>query len=257
MSDKTNSAIVGASPSSVLTNLDAIGGGGTVGLGGLSLVNGAAARILSDLAGKTLVINTGANTITNAGLLEGAGGGMRVASAVENDGVLRAVTVLTCSRGVTGSGRAVIAGGALRFLGAFGQDVSFSGVGGVLGLTYSRFYAGIVSGFATDGADALDLADIQFTGGTEATFSGTVSGGVLTVADGTHTAHIHLHGDYVGVDFVTAADGQGGTMVTDGARSRASLERFIAAMAGHPAGSAAPINAPSVGQPRIMTANPH
>ena len=254
LADTAASAITGASASAVLTNVDdLIAGAGTLGLGGLTLINEAAGRILSDKAGKTLVINTGADTIVNAGLLEGAGGGLRVMSAVENDGVVKAVTSLTFSRAVKGSGHAVIDGGALRFLAAFDQNVTFMGAGGVLGLTYSRFYASLISGFATTGADALDLTDIGFTGPSEATFSGTVSGGVLTVADGTHTAHIQLHGNYRGVTFIAANDGQGGTLVTDTtAQSRAAVYAFVAAMAGHVDEAATAITTAALDTPRLI-----
>ena len=61
----------------------------------------------------------------------------------------------------------------------------------------------------------------------EASFSGDASGGVLTVTDGTHTAHIHLAGDYTASTFVAASDGHGGTIVTDPPRADA----FASAMA--------------------------
>ena len=257
MGDKAASAIAGASGSAVLTNLDAIAGGGTIGSGGLRLINGAAGRILSDVTGKTLTINTGANTIINSGILTGAGGGMRVISAVENDGLVKAVTALTFSRGVTGSGRAIIAGGTLRFLGAFDQGVTFLGDDGVLGLTYSRSYTQTISGFATDGTDSLDLTDIDFVGANEATFSGNASGGVLTVGDGMHTAHIHLHGNYTRVTFIAASDGQGGTIVTDAARSRAAVQSFVAAVAGYDEGVAASVSSPgALAPPLVMAASP-
>jgi hypothetical protein len=258
MGDKTASAIVGASESAVLTNLDLIAGAGTIGGGGLTVINGAAGRIRSDVAGKMLIINTGANTITNAGLLVADGGGMRVMSPVENDGLVKAVTALTFSRGVIGSGVAVIAGGTLRFMGAFDEGVTFMGAGGVLELAYSRFYTQTINGFATDGTDSLDLSDIEFTGANEATFSGNASGGVLTVRDGTHTAHIHLHGNYTGVTFVAATDDQGGTIITDVAKSRATVNTFVAAMAGYAADAAASINALSaITTPTTIAANPH
>ena len=183
---------------------------------------------------------------------------MRVLSAVENDGLVRAVTTLTFSRGVTGSGRAIVAGGALRFLGAFDQGVTFMGSGGVLGLTYSRFYAQTISGFAATGTDTLDLTDIKFTGSNQATFSGNASGGVLTVGDGTHTAHIHLRGNYTQVRFIAASDGQSGTMITDAAKSQIAVQTFVAAMAGCAGGAAAAIYAPAaVTMPLIVTASPH
>ncbi len=255
MGDKTGSAISGASMSAVLTNFaDLIAGAGFIGSGGLTLINQAAGRILSDVTDKTLIINTGTHTIVNAGILTGAGGGMRVMSAVENDGLVKAVTALTFSRRVAGTGHAIVAGGTLRFLGAFNQGVTFVGSGGLLGLTYSRFYPATINGFATNGTDKLDLMDIAFTGADEATFSGNAAGGLLTVGDGTHTAHIHLHGNYTGVTFIASSDGQGGTMVTDVAKSRAAVQSFVAAVASYAGGSGAPLNTQSPGEPPLSLA---
>jgi hypothetical protein len=39
--------------------------------------------------------------------------------------------------------------------------------------------------------------------------------GTLTVTDGTRTAHLALLGQYTVTDFLTAADGQGGTLIMD------------------------------------------
>lgn len=51
---------------------------------------------------------------------------------------------------------------------------------------------------------------------TTASFTGTTSGGTLTVTDHDgHTATLKLSGDYQGVSFATASDGQGGTVVFD------------------------------------------
>ena len=78
------------------------------------------------------------------------------------------------------------------------------------------------------------LVQIGFVGADEATFSGTTTSGVLTVTDGTHTAHINLKGDYTGSTFIASDDGNGGVNIVDPARSEtvaASSHRFIAAMA--------------------------
>ncbi len=65
---------------------------------------------------------------------------------------------------------------------------------------------------------------------TEATFAGTAAGGVLTVTDGAHTAHIALRGDYRSSTFTASSDGYGGTIVVDPTAAVAT-HRFIAAAA--------------------------
>ena len=53
------------------------------------------------------------------------------------------------------------------------------------------------------------------SGGVENISSGGIASGTLTVTDGTRTAHLALLGQYTVTDFITAADGQGGTLITD------------------------------------------
>jgi hypothetical protein len=104
------------------------------------------------------------------------------------------------------------------------------------------------AGLSKAGGTSLDLADISFVSATEATYSGTKTGGVLTVTDGTHTAHINLKGNYLTSTFVASSDGHGGTIVVDpkakGAASplTAGTHGFVAAMAGF----AGPATAPPV-----------
>jgi hypothetical protein len=45
------------------------------------------------------------------------------------------------------------------------------------------------------------------------------AGGTLTVSDGRHAAAISLLGNYVAGSFVTAADGHGGTLVTEASQT--------------------------------------
>ena len=96
------------------------------------------------------------------------------------------------------------------------------------------------------GSTALDLRDIGFVSGSEATFSGTAAGGVLTVTDGKHTAKIAFTGDYLGSSWVASSDGAGGVIVVDPAPppapsspARPSPPAFISAMAAMGAGGAA------------------
>jgi hypothetical protein len=121
----------------------------------------------------------------------------------------------------------------------------------------------MIAGFSKTGGTRLDLADIAFVSSTEATFSGTRSGGVLTVTDGAHTAHIALAGDYRDSTFVASSDGKGGTIVVDpSAGTAAPAHRFIAAAASlggtagepvHP-GAALASHAPMLTRPHTVLA---
>ena len=83
----------------------------------------------------------------------------------------------------------------------------------------------------------LDLKDIGFVSASEASFSGTSSGGVLTVSDGAHTAMIRLTGDYLGDTFEAASDGGGGVAITASATPRVGA--MAQAMAGVSGGQSA------------------
>ena len=114
--------------------------------------------------------------------------------------------------------------------------MAFTGTTGVLHLAQSKTYTANITGFSKSGATSLDLGDIGFVGSTEATFSGTTSSGVLTVTDGTNTAHINLKGNYTTSTFVASSDGHGGTIVVDSTAKDAAIApssaKFIEAMAG-------------------------
>src|SRR5262249_60378273 len=65
------------------------------------------------------------------------------------------------------------------------------------------------------GQDTLDLRDISFATIQSPTYSGTSTGGTLSVSDGTHNAQIALLGNYLTSTFVASSDGHGGTNVVD------------------------------------------
>ena len=217
LGDSANNRIYGKAAGDVLTNADdRIEGAGQLGKGVLTLVN-QAAGVIDGSQALALTIDTGTATIQNAGLIENVGkGGTLINSAVDNTGTLEEIAngTLSIMGAVTGSGRAVVKGGTLFVSLAFGEAVTFSGSNGTLRLGQSQAFTGKITGFA--GTNALDLADVTFTSGvTKATFSGTAAGGVLTVTDGTHTAHIALVGDYRASTFNLSSDGHGGTKVVD------------------------------------------
>jgi hypothetical protein len=227
-----------------LTNVDnVISGAGLIGRSNfdhgipLTFINQADGVIDAD-SSRLLTIDVSINTITNAGTIEATGVGRgKVRSLVDNTGTLATFGngTLRFNKAVTGDGSAVIGGGTLAFASAFTENVAFTGASGVLQLAQSQGYGGSVTGFSLAGGTSLDLLDIAFVGAGEATFSGTTTSGVLTVTDGTHTAHITLIGDYTASTFVASDDGKGGVSIVDPAKAEAGAapaHRFVAAMAG-------------------------
>jgi hypothetical protein len=218
---------------STLTNAgNVIFGAGDIGGGAMSLVNAAGATIKATDA-TPLIVDTGANTIVNAGTIESVAGGVgEVMSAVNNGGWLYANGGgLTVEGAVSGTGKALIKSGTLTFTSAFNEIVSFIGTTGELVLAQSQAFTNFVRGFSKSGGTSLDLQDIAFGGATSASYSGTTTSGVLTVSDGTHTAHIHLQGDYTGSAFMLSSDGQGGTTVVDPAAPHSPAHALASAMA--------------------------
>jgi hypothetical protein len=246
--------ITGSSAKTVLTNVnDTIGGAGQIGAGELVLVN-QAAGIIEQSGSVSLTINTGTASITNAGTIEATGaGGLNIASAVANTGLLEAIKGnLTLGGAVTGTGSAVVNAGTLDAASTFTENVTFSGTTGELELEKSQTYTGSITGFSTSGKTSLYLADIGFVSSKEATFSGTKTGGILTVTDGTHTARISLVGNYTKSSWVASSDGSGVIVIDPSSApadptappaapppATASPPLFIAAMAGLGAGGLA------------------
>jgi len=215
LSDSATNRVMGLAASATLDNASAtISGAGLLGGGQMNLINRSHATIDGN-GQNALIIDTGANQIATSGLIEATGsGGVMIQSAVLNAGMLEAAGgTLTVDGAVRGPGTGLIAGGALVFNSTFAENVTFTGTNGVLALANSQTYTGAITGLSTSGATSLDLVDIGFVSFGEATFSGTAASGVLTVTDGTHTAHVTLIGDYLGATFVAGGDGHTGTVV--------------------------------------------
>ncbi len=246
LTDSAVTAIEGATSTATLTNVDdTLSGAGSLGEGQMILVN-QAGGLIEATGSNALIIDTGADVVTNAGTIEAIGlGGLIIDRGVRNTGLLSvALGTLTVAGAVIGVGKAAISGGTLDFAGGFNQAVTFTGSEGELELARSQTYGGSIRGFSTSGGMSLDLGDIAFVDSGEATFSGTAAAGVLTVGDGTHTARLHLIGDYLGSTFTASGDGHGGTSVVAGAASPATRPHaLIAAMA---ALGAAPVDATHV-----------
>jgi autotransporter family porin len=186
----------------------------------------ASGKSLTDAGSLTI-----SGTLVNAGTVIAAEGGtLTVGTALANSGTLAAEGTLIVEKAVTGAGVAEINGGTLDFLSTFDEAVDFLGLG-TLALSHSQGYLGQITGFSASGGADLDLGDIRFVGAGEATFSGTTSGGVLTVTGGTHTANINLVGDYLDATFVASSDGAGGTDVVAQSAQTPSPAHFASAMA--------------------------
>ncbi|HXU99204.1 MAG TPA: hypothetical protein VG166_01745 [Caulobacteraceae bacterium] len=232
LSDSAANRIIGATAASRLLVRQVLQGAGDVGGGAMVLVNGAAGTIRSEGA-NALILDTGAASITNAGMIESVGaGGLAVVSAIANTGRLYAqASTLTIEGAVSGTGYGLVLNGTLKATAAatFNQNVTFAvGATGALELAHGQTYKGRITGFSKTGATRLDLDDIAFAAGTtRATFSGTTASGVLTVTDGTHTARITLTGDYTSSTFTVSSDGHGGTNIVD--PPAASAARLAAA----------------------------
>jgi hypothetical protein len=202
-----------------------------------------------DAAGTLTLGGAGAASVVDAGLIETTGA-LTLAGAVTNTGTLDAAAgTLTVEGAVTGAGRVTIAKGTADFAGTFSEHVAFlAGATGVLELAHSTSYAGSISGFSKTGATSLDLLDIGFVSGiTIASFSGTTTSGTLTVTDGTHTAKIHLTGNYTAATWTLTSDGHGGTTVVDPTAPTVHtrpMQPLVSAMAGFGGGAGATSTAP-------------
>jgi hypothetical protein len=184
---------------------------------------------------------------------------VEIESAVANTGLLVAAGgTLTLDQSVTGAGAARIGNsGTLVAVGAFNEQVQFTGTTGRLELDHAQTYAGKITGFSHAGTTSLDLRDIHFVSAAETKFSGNASGGVLTVSDGTHTATITLAGNYTGVTFKTSRDGHGGVIITAGPKP-AAVHSFVASLAGlaPPLGGQTPPSAGFVQATTTLLAHP-
>jgi hypothetical protein len=98
--------------------------------------------------------------------------------------------------------------------------VTFAGPTGTLWLDKP---SGKVADFGAQ--DGIDLPGIPFGLHTTLGYSENSSdtGGTLTVKDGSHIAKLALLGNYMATSFVTAADGHGGTLITEAAQTANQL----------------------------------
>jgi hypothetical protein len=131
-----------------------------------------------------------------------------MARLLQNNGTLTGWQKFTVVDPVT-----VAQGATVELAAPYAGEVSFAGTAGTLQLGSSTGFTGTVAGMT--GQDTLDLRDISFATFKTLRFTGTKSGGTLSVTDGAHTAKIALFGNYLASTFVASSDGHGGTAITD------------------------------------------
>jgi uncharacterized membrane protein YeiB len=126
------------------------------------------------------------------------------------------------------------------FFDAVDQTVRFGFGGGTMALHTVTPFGGTIVGFSKTGATAIDFEEFDFGASTTATYSGTTSGGVLTLTEGRATASVTLVGNYTRVTFNIADDGTGMALVTASMAPGAAAHAMSTAMAAFaPASSAA------------------
>ena len=215
LSDSDANIISGTNSSVTLNNEDnTISGAGQLGNGNLAMTN---AGTISATGTHVLNIDTGSNIVLNSGVLEASGsGGMTVASAIANSGILWANgATLTAQGAVSGNGTATIDGkGTLDFEASSTANVVFgSGAAGTLKLGDSFHFNGTISGF--EGSDMIDLANL---GSATASISyhenAAGTGGTLAISDGAQTVELSLLGQYSADNFSIVPDHLHGTLVT-------------------------------------------
>jgi autotransporter passenger strand-loop-strand repeat protein len=241
-------AVGSASTTMILTGgeQDIYGGGtatGTTVQGGLQAVYGTADQTVIGSGGVQLVQGTASHTTVNGGgeqrVYAGGtaigttlnAGSMQVdwgnASGTTIDGGIQYVwgtandtTIASGAQHVGAGGSAsgtTVGAGGLEYVHTGGTltDVTFGGASARLVLDQSSAFSGTIAGWQ-DGAE-LDLGDIAFGETTSLAYAANAenTGGTLTITDGVHAASLHLLGQYSAADFALAADGHGGSVITN------------------------------------------
>jgi hypothetical protein len=214
LSDSDANVISGTSSSVTLNNEDnTISGAGQLGNGNLAMTN---AGTINATGTHVLNIDTGSNIVLNSGVLEASGsGGMTVASAIANSGILWANgATLTAQGAVSGDGTATIDGkGTLDFEAASTANVVFgSGAAGTLKLGDSFHFNGTISGF--EGSDVIDLANLGSATAISYHENAAGTGGTLAISDGAQTVELSLLGQYSAGNFSIVPDHVHGTLVS-------------------------------------------
>jgi autotransporter passenger strand-loop-strand repeat protein len=183
------------------------------------------------LSGGHEIVGAGGRTsgsLISAGGREVVSAGVAAATTVSSGGVL-----LVSSGGSIAGGLTIADGGLATLSGkmAAGQTVSFTGAAGELQLFNLAGFNAKIAGMSGPG-QKVDLGGFAFSSGETVTWTQAGTSGTLTVNDGAKVANLALIGTYATSDFALAADGHGGTFVSDPPAPRANAANFVATAAG-------------------------
>lgn len=213
--DTLASGITGTGPNAPVVTLvnvnNTITGAGIIGGGNMAL-NNESGGLIEATATNPLIIDTGPNTVTNAGTLAALNFGsseLFIGSALVNTGHLISFgskSTVIAAAPVTGTGSAIIDGnGVVEFAAASSNGTKFSaGSTGELILDDSKQYTGTISGFGANTTQSIDLADFNFTGAHATSFAS----GVLTLKNTAgQVVHLHISGTHTLASFQLSNDG--------------------------------------------------
>ena len=116
--------------------------------------------------------------------------------------------------GLSGVGNAAIfSGGTTRLWLAGGATVTLGAAGEYVHTTVAQLANDTVSGLVA--GNGIDISDL-IPGSASFSFTANATGGVLHLADATHSTQFQLNGSYSPGSFHLAADGYGGTFLSYG-----------------------------------------
>ena len=171
---------------------------------------------IETVSGSTDAID-GVSISRNASVEINGGSTLTLNGAVANSGALLANGgTLDVVGALTGGTTKINGAGTVVMTQSSSENISFlSKSTGKLVLDEATGYTGKISGLGR--TQSIDLADINFATAkiSYAANNGSNSSGVLTVTDGTTTAHLQVAGTYTLASFKVASDGDGGTLLTD------------------------------------------
>ncbi|WP_158808066.1 S-layer family protein [Beijerinckia sp. L45] len=168
-----------------------------------------------ELGAQTLTVNTPTNgefdgTITDGGIAGGTGGVLNLAGVagmlLTGSSSYSGGTILNGGTSLELDAANAAGTGAITFNGAATLKLDAPALTPVSG-SVSNF-GNVIAGMGT--GDAVDLASLAFSPGSTATYSN----GVLTTTAGGNSVTLHLTGVNAGTQFAAAADGTGGTVIT-------------------------------------------
>ncbi|HXU99880.1 MAG TPA: hypothetical protein VG166_05225, partial [Caulobacteraceae bacterium] len=186
-------------------------------------IDNVAGAFMTLVAGAGVLAAGGATglTLVNAGVVASPGGSSpaEIAADVVNTGsVLTDGGVLNIDGAVSGAGAWRIGADAtldLHNAVAAGATIAFAGEDGLATIGDAAGFAGTIAHFAsTDSLDVtgatIDLSTVALNAKTKLSWSDEGTYGVLTVTDGTRTAHVAFAGRYDTASFTLKSDGGSG-----------------------------------------------